>query len=72
MALTVVPLTSSAIQSISYDPDDDEAGMGVTVTVDFERGSYDFDGVPLDLVEQWIKSSSPGGFFHTYIKGSYG
>ncbi len=67
MAIMRERLSSSAISEASYDPDTE------VLTIYFTSGqSYDFDGVPQDVYEGLISSSSPGRYFHSNIKGIFG
>ena len=43
-----------------------------TMTVVFPNGrSYEYDGVPPDIYENFQKADSKGSYFNTYIRGSY-
>ena len=42
------------------------------MTVVFPNGrSYEYDGVPPDIYENFQKADSKGSYFNTYIRGSY-
>ena len=43
-----------------------------TMTVVFPNGrSYQYDGMPPDIYEGFMKADSKGSYFNTYIRGSY-
>lgn len=56
----------SASISAGYDKETQE------LTIQFENGqSYSFTGVPPDVAEGLAKSSSPGRYYNTRIRGVY-
>lgn len=56
-----VPVSSSAIRSISFRPSDN------VITVEFIRGgSYDYEGTR-ELFEAFVGSSSKGEFFNSHF-----
>lgn len=66
MAAVITRLSSSAINSVSYDTETQE------MTVTFARGkTYALPGVPPDVHERFVASSSPGRFFQDELKGQY-
>ena len=61
-----MPLSSSAISSIYYDP------ITWTLTITFTDGTdYDYDGVPLSVVIGLVEAPSAGYFFNKMIRGIY-
>lgn len=57
-----VPVTSSNIASIGFDPDTQ------TLEVEFTNGDvYQYMGVPADVHEAFMASDSKGKFRHAYI-----
>jgi len=66
MPVLAQALKSSAIAFASYDTDSEE------MTVEFIRGkSYTLSGVPQDVYDRFVASSSPGRFFQDELKGQY-
>ncbi len=63
----VVPLSSSAISTASYDPETQE------LDIVFTNGpqEYTFYGVPEDVFEGLISAPSAGRYYNSIIKGSY-
>lgn len=67
MAATTTPLRSSALASVTYDPDTQ------VMEIEFTNGrSYIHPDVPPQVVESLIGASSPGAFYNRSIKGVYG
>lgn len=61
-----VSVDSSMITSIGHDPDTN------TLSVKFKNGkTYNYDGVPADVHQSLMDSSSVGKFLNSHIKGKY-
>jgi hypothetical protein len=61
-----VSVTSSAIQSIGYDPDSQ------TLEIEFKTGRvYQYLGVPQDEHDAMMNCESQGKYFNANIKGRY-
>jgi hypothetical protein len=62
-----VPVTSSNLQAVAYDPDT------LTLGIRFLNGSeYQYSGVPPQIHQGLMAAGSKGTFFDTYIKkGNY-
>ena len=61
-----VPVDSSNIASIGYDPGSQ------TLQVEFQGGSvYQYFDVPESVFQEFLSASSKGRFFHANIKGSF-
>lgn len=62
-----VPVSSSNIKSVGYDPSEK------TLAVEFSDGSvYHYHNVEKDVHEGLISAKSVGSYFHTNVKkGSY-
>jgi hypothetical protein len=59
-------LASSAIAAADYDP------RSRTLHITFRSGgTYTFHGVPADIYRGLVMSSSPGSFYHRYIRGRF-
>jgi hypothetical protein len=55
---------SSNIEEIGHE--------GKTLTVKFTNGgTYEYDGVPADMLHKILTAESPGTFFHQNIKGKF-
>jgi len=63
----MIRLSSSAIRAVDYNP-----WTGI-LEVQFTSGSrwYTHPGVPWSIYAGLVNASSPGGFYHRYIKGRY-
>ncbi|HMO04625.1 MAG TPA: KTSC domain-containing protein [Kiritimatiellia bacterium] len=57
--------SSEAISSITYDAD------AKTLTVVFERGTYEYADVPAEVHEGLKNSESQGTYYRENIKGKY-
>lgn len=45
---------------------------GTTLTVKFSNGgTYEYDGVPAEMLGKILTAESPGKFFHQHIKGQF-
>lgn len=67
MAIRTENLSSSAILSATYD--DETQQLEVTFT---SGGSYTLRRpVPPEVFNDFITSGSPGGFWHSVLKGQY-
>ena len=65
--MNVVPLQSSNLASYQYDPTAQE------LYISFKNGGrYKYTGVPQDVADGLGEASSPGSYFQSDIKGSYG
>lgn len=61
-----VPVTSSNINSVGYDPDEK------TLAVEFKDGTiYHYHDVEKDVHENLVSARSVGGFLHANIRGVY-
>ena len=59
-------VASSNVKALGYDPQSE------TLEVDFLNGSrYQYYGVPQQMYERLMQTSSKGRFLHVYIKNSY-
>jgi hypothetical protein len=58
--------SSSAISDASYD--DETQVLDITFT---SGQTYTFNGVPVDIYEGLVASSSPGRYYHQVIKGNF-
>ena len=66
MAMTSLPVVSSAIAAMSYDEDTQD------LQITFHRGgSYIIHSIAPIEVSRWVDSGSPGGYFNRWIKGQY-
>ncbi len=60
-----MPVSSSNISSIGYDPD------LMVLEIEFHRGRvYQYQGVPIELYESLMQAPSHGRFFSAYIRNS--
>lgn len=67
MTLDFIPVKSSNISEIAYDPE--RVQMHVKFT---NSGHYEYDAVPYTLFNQLLKAESVGKFFNENIKkGSF-
>ena len=67
MPARTIPLNSSAITTISYDPDTED------LVVTFVNGrSYTHPGVPQDVVDGFMAAPSPGSYYNAVVRGVYG
>lgn len=59
---------SSAISEFAYDTETQ------ILTVKFVRGSgsYDYPGIPEEVVRNWMAADSMGKYFHRHIKNHAG
>lgn len=63
------PLTSTAISSVTWDPDEDNPQ---TIEVTFTSGrSYTHAAVPLTVVQGLVNAPSAGRYYAQQIKGKY-
>lgn len=62
-----ISIPSTAIDSFQYDPDTE----GLTVKFTSSSKEYFYPGVPLELIEAWMKAPSKGEFFMRYIHDQY-
>jgi len=61
-----VPLTSSNVASIAYDPDEQ------VLEVRFHNASlYRYSGVPQEVYDAFLAAPSPGRFMWANIRGVY-
>lgn len=68
MPLAQVPVASSMILSVGYDPDEN----GGTLHVTFHNGrTYAYEGVPENEFSALVNSPSVGQYFNATIKGQY-
>ena len=64
--MEMVPVQSSNIAFIGYDPDSE------TLEVEFIKGgSYQYYDVPIHVHGELMSSSSHGGYLASNIKGTY-
>jgi len=62
----MIPVESSQIQSIGYDP------ATKTLLVNFKRGGiYSYAGVPQEVFDAFLAAESKGKFLGREIKGKY-
>jgi hypothetical protein len=60
------PLSSSNLDAYRYDPGSE------TLWIEFHGGRiYRYDSVPQSIADGLGTAGSPGGYFHSAIKGSY-
>lgn len=65
-AMTVEHVSSTVVTDIAYDPDSKR------LKVTFVSGkSYDYDGVPADVVDAFLSASSKGAYFNSNIRDAY-
>lgn len=66
-SVPLVPLRSSAIRAIGYDP------VTGQLFIDFVRGKhpYTYCAVPPELYEQLLHSPSPGTYYHQALRARY-
>ncbi|GFE59620.1 KTSC domain-containing protein [Geobacter sp. AOG2] len=61
-----IPVTSSNIRAIGYDPDSQ------TLEIEFNHGSvYQYTGVPEHEYESMMNADSKGQYLNANIKGRY-
>lgn len=61
-----VSVSSSTIESVAHDPESS------TMEVKFKNGTtYHYHGVPADLHEDMLQSSSVGKFLNEHIKNKH-
>jgi hypothetical protein len=60
-------VVSSCFASIEYDSSNKQLAM----TFQKDGSRYIIDGIEEIEVDRWINSGSPGGYFNTFIRGSY-
>lgn len=61
-----IPVRSSNIRSIGYDP------ASRTLEVEFNSGGvYQYFDVPESVYQDFMQATSKGSYFHRYIKGRY-
>ena len=58
-------VNSSHIVSVGYDE------QTHTLHVDFHSGAYEFEDVPREVHQDFLRAPSKGSFFHSVIKGRY-
>jgi KTSC domain len=64
--MDMVPVSSSQIAAVGYDPET------MVAEVQFSNGSvYRYEGVPLGVTDEIIKSESPGRQFSASLKFGY-
>ncbi len=65
--LNWIPVNSSAIAEIGYDP------FTLRLWIRFKSGqkAYQFDGFPTAKWQLFLKAGSKGTFFHQQIQGRY-
>lgn len=64
--MTMIPVDSSAISAIGYDPGTKR------MKVRFKQGKvYDFCGVPESRFNSFLNSASKGSYYRDYIKDNY-
>lgn len=65
---------SSAISRVNWEADFlDTSGKSGTMNVEFTNGhGYAYPGVPVDVFEEFLASSSKGRFLNQVIKPQYG
>lgn len=65
--MQMTPVSSSNIRAIGY--------MGGVLRVTFfsknSEETYDHEGVPAGVYQQFLAAASKGSFYHEYIKGKY-
>lgn len=59
-------LNSSAVRKLTYHPLSQKLQLWFS-----SGGPYDFFRVPEDLVQRLLRSSSPGSFYNTHLRGRY-
>lgn len=62
----MIYLSSSAIRAVDYS-----SSTGELIIYFHDSGGYSFYGVPVDVFEGLISSTSPGGYYNQYIRGRY-
>ena len=60
-------LSSTALSSATYDDETRTLDIGFR-----SGGSYTFANVPPEVYQALVGASSPGKYYHSYIKGIYG
>jgi hypothetical protein len=60
-------VVSSCFSSMEYNSDTKQLSM--TFAKDGSR--YMIDGIEEIEIDRWINSGSPGGYFNSFIRGSY-
>lgn len=61
-----IPVTSSNIASIGYDP------ASLTLEIEFKDGSvYQYFDVPSTVYEEFMRADSKGQFLHANIRDIY-
>jgi hypothetical protein len=61
-----LPVSSTTIKSVGYDPD------GLLLEVQFRpSGIYRYSRVPVERYLNLMNASSKGRYFNRYIKGKY-
>lgn len=63
LEVQMVPVTSSNLAAVGYGD-----GLGLRIT--FTNGqTYRYAGAPRSLYEGLVSSRSPGGYFHSEVRG---
>ena len=66
MSQTTVQLQSTALRSATYD--DEREQLSLT----FASGEvFDFEGIPQDVFDGLRNATSPGRYYHQFIKDQY-
>ena len=72
MALSNVPVSSSAINQMLYDYDDArETGLGQLIVTFKDDKTYEWPQFPYTLLNEWTSAGSLGTYFNLYIRGRY-
>jgi len=72
MALSNVPVESTAILQMIYDYDQArETGSGQLIVTFKDGRDYSWPAFPIAELNTWTGSDSIGGYFNQYIRGQY-
>lgn len=64
--MNFVPVVSSNLQRVGYDPDT----MEMTIVFHNQR-AYTYSGVPESVYNGLINAGSVGRYFHAFVQNSY-
>jgi hypothetical protein len=66
--IALIPVSSSQIASVGYDSATAELVIKFHASEGRQQAVYLYEGVPPELAYGLIAASSPGSFFHRYIR----
>ena len=68
MAIAMIPVVSSQIAAVGYDPTIGELVIRFHGSGRAEPAIYSYAGVPSALAQGLIAAASPGAYFHRHIR----